>query len=1650
MLNLFSRITLVISVLFLLAGEARANDSDVVNCNHVWTVAILGSSTAYGTGASVLDSSWAAKFTAYLQRKNVNNVVYNLGIPGFTTYQNLCPTGFVPPANRPSPNSGFNITAALNLHPDAIIINMPSNDAANDYSLAEQQANFERAMHLADSANVPVWVTTTQPRNNMTSTQINNLTLMRDWILGRFGDKAVDFWTTIANADGSINTFYDFDYVHVNNFGHDLFYKRIKAETILDSLCARNVQTLVARAGNDITVTLPTNSTSLNGSASFSSLGGIITGYSWTVISNPVGFAPTIVSPTSVTTAVNGLVEGRYSFKLTVTDNASNVKSDTVDVVVASRILIDFGPDVTTSPDAFGHYWNTISDATAGVKLSNALTVGNTATAIGLTVINRIDGTFNISGPGTNNGNTTGVIGDYPASATEDFAFAHPTATNGQWRITGLESTKQYTIKFWGTRSVADDRIIQIKRADQSTWQEYNTTNNINFNTSATFTFTGKTQMTFDIRVKAGSAFGYISLIDITRTSPAVAVNVPPTALASDVTVSIPATSGVLDGSLSSDDDGSIVSYAWTQTSGPSTAQIVTPNAAITNVNNLVEGTYTFHLVVTDDSSAVAATDMTLTVNTRVLFDIGPTSTTGPDAGGKYWNNIADGLPGVKVNNAIVTGNIPTTIGLSIINRIDGTFNIAGPGTNTGNSVGDLGDYPSTATADYAFAHPTATNGQWKLTGLDSLKQYTVKFWGSRTGIGDQRYLQIKRADETTYQQYDAANNTDYNNAAVFVFSGKTEMTFDIKVRDGDAFGYISIIDIKIITAPVICTPSLAITASPSGAVCSGSSVTFTATPTRGGTAPTYQWKKNGVNISGATGSTYTTTLLLNNDVISCAMVANTDCAQGTTATSNTITANILPIVGKAGTISGPTDVCPFIGSTNNAVYSIAPLANATTYNWVVPAGATIVSGQGTTSITVSFNSNFATTDTIKVSGGICTNSAPSKLVITKVIPAIPGAISGPTDVCPLIDQAPTAVYSIAAVANATGYTWTVPIGANIISGQGTTSILVGYTNSFISGAIKVTADANCGSRAPRSLTVSKVVPAAPASITGPNNACQYLGTATQVVYSINAVANATSYSWTIPTGMTLVSGQGTTSITVTFGLNFTTASLKVKSVSNCSVSGDRSLSITTTTSSTPGAITGPTNACAFIGSTDVATYTIRKVSNASAYIWTVPAGATITAHPGGAGINDTIITVAYDNNFVSATSIQVQSGGCVPSAARSLSVLRTGVPSTPGTITGATNPCEFLGTSNPVTYKIAKVANANAYTWTTPAGTTVTHPAGTGANDTIINVVYPNGFVSGSIAVLASNGCGNNGVAKTLSIKTLVPSTTPTITGPTDPCVWIGTSGAIYTIKKITNATSYTWTVPSVGATVTHPNGPGINDTIIIVDFTPAFTTGTITARADANCGSSSTRTLTLTRKLPSTPGAITAAVLSACPNRIYTYTIAAMPTNATSVTWSVPAGGTIIDGQGTLSITVSYTQAAITGSVSAIGNNNCGNGSTARNLTINLPACVLGKTTDFAGRGNTENATSVTPTETAADALDVKVLPNPSYSDFKVIVLSNDKTTPVTLRLADISSKMIEVRKGIVPGQTISVGSSYMKGIYVAELIQGDKRKVIKLIKL
>ena len=87
----------------------------------------------------------------------------------------------------------------------------------------------------------------------------------------------------------------------------------------------------VAIAGSNLTITLPANSTLLDGTASFDPDGSIVA-YYWSKLSGPgvVGFD----TPNSPTTRITGLREGTYEFKLTVVDNKGFRGTNTVTIWV--------------------------------------------------------------------------------------------------------------------------------------------------------------------------------------------------------------------------------------------------------------------------------------------------------------------------------------------------------------------------------------------------------------------------------------------------------------------------------------------------------------------------------------------------------------------------------------------------------------------------------------------------------------------------------------------------------------------------------------------------------------------------------------------------------------------------------------------------------------------------------------------------------------------------------------------------------------------------------------------------------------------------------------------------------------------------------------------------------------------------------------------------------------------------------------------------------------------------------------------------------------------------------------------------------------------------------------------------------------------
>jgi len=105
------------------------------------------------------------------------------------------------------------------------------------------------------------------------------------------------------------------------------------------------------------------------------------------------------------------------------------------------------------------------------------------------------------------------------------------------------------------------------------------------------------------------------------------------------------------------------------------------------------------------------------------------------------------------------------------------------------------------------------------------------------------------------------------------------------------------------VSAPRVAISTLSTT------ICSGNNVTFTATPTAGGSNPSYQWRINGTNTgtNSPLNSTFTSSTLNNGDSVTVIMTTNNSCVQTATSNAIVLTVNPSPVSPTVGTASMPS-----------------------------------------------------------------------------------------------------------------------------------------------------------------------------------------------------------------------------------------------------------------------------------------------------------------------------------------------------------------------------------------------------------------------------------------------------------------------------------------------------------------------------------------------------------------------------------------------------------------------------------------------------------------------------------------------------------------------------------------------------------------------
>ncbi len=315
-------------------------------------------------------------------------------------------------------------------------------------------------------------------------------------------------------------------------------------------------------------------------------------------------------------------------------------------------------------------------------------------------------------------------------------------------------------------------------------------------------------------------------------------------------------------------------------------------------------------------------------------------------------------------------------------------------------------------------------------------------------------------------------------------------------------------------------TPSVSINVSPATPVCPGTALTYTATPSNAGTAPTYQWLVNNVP-AGSGGPTFTSSTLANGDRVSVKLTSNSPCSSTPNASSPELTVNLLPEKPPAVTIAANP-----AGAVCQGV-QIAFTATATNggptplFTWKV--NGVQVSGANNSSFASStLNNNdvvtveLSSSETCPGPNPLVTSNPISVTITPKAVPTVSVNVNPGIDICSGTAVTFTAIPFNGGVVP--GYQWFI----NNTAVSGATA--AGFTSTTLSHGdqvfVRMQSNATCPDPASveSAPVVMQVTPTLPGSVSIATSQqlpiCE--GTPIDLTASYNNVGTNPAISWTV------------------------------------------------------------------------------------------------------------------------------------------------------------------------------------------------------------------------------------------------------------------------------------------------------------------------------------------------------------------------------------------------------------------------------------------------------------------------------------------------------------------------------------------------------
>ncbi|NXF11456.1 K319L protein, partial [Smithornis capensis] len=350
-------------------------------------------------------------------------------------------------------------------------------------------------------------------------------------------------------------------------------------------------------------ISLPTISTVIDGSQSTDD--DRIISYHWEELKGPLR-EEKVSSDTAILTLTN-LVPGNYTFSLTVVDSDGASNSTTANLTVNKAVdyppVANAGPNqvITLPQNSITLYGNQSTDDHSIVSYEWLLSPnskgkvmemqGVRTPVLQLSALQEGDYTYQL------------IVTDSAGhqSTAEVTVIVQPENNKPPKADAGPD--KELTLPvdsttLDGSKSSDDQKIVSFL------WEKTRGPDGVKLEnaTSSIATVTGLQVGTYEftLTVKDERNLQSQSSVNVIVKEE---INKPPIAkIAGNVVITLPTNTAELDGSKSSDDKG-IVSYLWTRDEGSPAAGEVLNNSdhhPVLLLSNLVEGTYTFHLRVTD------------------------------------------------------------------------------------------------------------------------------------------------------------------------------------------------------------------------------------------------------------------------------------------------------------------------------------------------------------------------------------------------------------------------------------------------------------------------------------------------------------------------------------------------------------------------------------------------------------------------------------------------------------------------------------------------------------------------------------------------------------------------------------------------------------------------------------------------------------------------------------------------------------------------------------------------------------------------------------------------------------------------------------------------------------------------------------------